>query len=91
MSLLAEDIVEAHWTSLELRIFDTELRQTFLNEAAHLADLRDPREVAFHVGHKAGHASLAERLGYNLQSDGLARARGTGDESVAVGHLTFDG
>ena len=90
VSLLAEDVVETDGAGLELRVLDAELRQAFLNEAAHLAHLRDAAQVALHVGHEAGHAGLAERLGHHLQRDRLTCTRGTGNESVAVSHLTCD-
>ena len=72
---------------MEVRILDTELRATLLDEAAHLSSLADAREVAFHVGHEARNASLAERFGKHLQGDGLSRTRGACNQAVAVGHL----
>ncbi len=89
VSLLAEDVEETHGAGLELRILQPELRQAFLNEAAHLAHLRDAAEVAFHVGHETGHASLAERFGHHLQGDRLSRTCGTRYQSVAVSHLSY--
>ncbi len=42
-------------------------------------------EVALHVGEETRDTHRAERLGHHLQADRLARARGSGDESMAVG------
>jgi len=89
MSLLAVDVEEAHGACLELWILDAELRQALLNESRHLAHLAYSREVSLHVGHKAGHASLAKTLGHHLQRDGLTRTGSAGDKSVTIGHLTY--
>ena len=90
MALFAKDIIEPHGTALELRILDAELGHALLDEAAELTRLRDTAQVALHVGHEAGHACLAECLGYHLQGDGLSCTCGTGNESMTVGHLTFN-
>ena len=90
VALLAEHVVETDGATLEFGILDAELRQALLDEAAHLSYLGDAAEVSLHIGHKAGHACLAECLGHHLQGDGLTCTCGTRDESVAVGHLTCD-
>ena len=90
MSLFAEHIVETNRTSLELRIFESKFRQPFLNESAHFARLTDAGKVAFHVGHETGHADLAEGFSQHLQTDGFARARGSGNQAVTVGHLPLN-
>ncbi len=88
MTLFAEDVVESDGTGLELRVLNAELGHALLDETAHLACLRDAAEVALHISHEAGHACLAERLGHHLQRDGLSCTRGSGNESMTVGHLT---
>ena len=90
MPLLAEHIVEAGGAAGELRILDAEFGKALLDEAAQASGLADTGQVALHVGHEARHAGLAEGLGQHLEGHGLARARGTGDEAVAVGHLAYD-
>ena len=88
MSLFAIYIVQTYGTGLELRILNTKLRESLLNEAAHLSRLRYSAQVTLHVGHEAGHTSLTECLGHHLQRHRLTRTRGTGYESVAVRHLS---
>ena len=88
--LLAEDVEEADGAGLELRVGDAEGVLAFLDEGGHLTRLADAAEVAFHVGHEAGHAGLAEGFGQHLEGDGLAGAGGAGDEAVAVGHAAVD-
>ena len=90
MALFAKHVVEADRTTLELGVLDAELWHALLDEAAEFSYLRDTREVALHVGHEAGHTCLTECLGHHLQGDSLTGTRGTGDESVAVSHLTCD-
>ena len=90
MSLLAKDVEETHGARLELRVLDAELWQAFLNESTHLASLRDTTQVTFHICHEAGDACLAEGLCYHLQGDGLTCTCGSRNQSVAVGHLTYD-
>ena len=87
MSLFAIHVEEACRTAVELWVLNTELRATFLDEAAHLSSLADARKVAFHVGHEARHTRLAEGLSEHLQGDSLTRTRGTGYQAVTVGHL----
>ncbi len=50
-----------------------------------LAGLADAGEVAFDVGGEDRDADAAERLGDDLQGDGLAGAGGAGHQAVAVG------
>ena len=50
-------------------------------------DHQDAGQVAFDVSHEDRYAGGAEAFGHDLQGNGLARARGPGDEAVAVGHL----
>ena len=88
MTLLAKHIIEADGTSLELRVPDTKFRQSFLDETAHFAHLRDAAEVALHIGHEAGYACLTEGFGHHLQRNRLTRTRGTSNQSMPVGHLT---
>jgi hypothetical protein len=51
----------------------------------HAAHLRDAGQVALDVRQEDGHTQVRQTLGQALQGDGLARARGTGDQAVAVG------
>ena len=90
MSLFAENIEETDRAVLELRVLDAEFRETFLNETGEFSDLADTGQVAFHIGHEARNAGLAEGLCQNLQGDRLARTGGTGDKAVAVGHLAHN-
>ena len=91
MSLLAEDIEEPDRTRLELRIVDTEFGQPLLDESTQSARLRNTGEVAFHIGHEARHPRLAECFGQHLKRDGFSCAGGSGNESMPIGHFTFDG
>lgn len=50
------------------------------------ACLGQTREVALDVGQKDRHAQGAEGFGQALQGHGLARARGPGDQAVAIAH-----
>ena len=86
VALLAKDIEETHGAALELGVGDAEGVFAFLDKRTHLASLADAREVALHIGHKAGYAGLAEGLGHHLQGDGLTGARGSGDKPMTVGH-----
>ena len=86
--LLAIDIIESNRARLELRGVKSEFRQSLLDEAAHLSGLADARQVALHVGHEAWHSRLAETFGHHLQRHRFSRTRGTGYESVTVGHFT---
>jgi hypothetical protein len=43
-----------------------------------------------HVGAEHWHALIGEAFGQALQSDGLARSGGAGDEPVAVGEAEID-
>ena len=88
VALFAEHVVETHGTTLELRVLNAELRQALLNEATQLAHLRNTTQVALHVSHEAGNACLTERLCHYLQRHGLTSTRGTGNESVAICHLS---
>ena len=88
VTLLAKNIIETNGTSLKLRIFNAELWKALLNEATHLSHLRNTRKVALHVSHEAGNACLTERLCHYLQRHGLTSTRGTGNESVAICHLS---
>ena len=91
MPLFAKNIVETHRTSLEFRIGDPENILALFNETAHLTCLRDATEVTLHVGHEARYTSLTKSLRQHLQRHRLAGTRGTGDESVAVGHTSTNG
>ena len=91
MSLLPVHVEKAHRAALELRILNAELRQAFLDEARHLTHLGDTAQVAFHVGHEARHASLAEGFRQHLQGDGFTGSGGTGNEAVPAGHLPYKG
>ena len=90
MAALAIDVEHTHGATLKLRIGDTELGATLLDETTHRTLLADTRKVALHIGHKAGHARLREGLGQHLQRYGLTRTRRTGNQAVAVGHTTLD-
>ncbi len=91
VALLAEYIEELHRAALELRVFNAEFRAALLDKAAHGAALADAGEVALHIGHETGNAGLAEGLGQHLQRDGFTGTGGTGNQAVAVGHLSTDG
>ena len=90
MTSLAIDVENTHGATRKLRIGDTELGATLLDETTHRTLLADAREVALHIGHKAGHTRLREGLGQHLQRHGLTRTRRTGDQAVAVGHTALD-
>jgi hypothetical protein len=49
------------------------------------AFLADAGQVALDVGHEHRHADARETLGHGLKGDGLAGARGAGDQAVPVG------
>ena len=91
VALLPVHVEKAHRTALELRILYAELRQALLYEAGKLAYLRDAAEVSLHIGHETGYAGLAESLCQHLQGNGFTGTGGTGDESVAAGHLPLQG
>ena len=61
------------------------LLDALLDLALGLARLRQPGEIALHVGHEHRHADAARALGDALQRHGLAGAGGAGDQPVAVG------
>ena len=88
MTLFAEYVKEADGTRLKLRVLNAELWQTLLDKTTHLTDLRDATEVALHVSHKTGYTCLTESLCHHLQGYRLTSTRSTGNESVAVSHLT---
>ena len=50
------------------------------------ASLGQTRKIALDVGQKDRHAQGAEGFGQALQGHGLARARGPGDQAVAIAH-----
>ena len=88
MTLLSIDIIETNGACLELWVLNTELRESLLDEATHLTHLGDTTEVPFHISHKAGYACLTEGFCHHLQGDRLTCTCGTGNESMAVSHLT---
>jgi len=88
VSLLAKHVEQAGGAGLELRIGHFELVLALFDEARRGAHLADAAQVAFHIGHEARHAHLAERLGQNLQRHRLTRTRGARHEAVPVRHLT---
>lgn len=88
IALLAKYIVESHWTGFELRVGDTELILTFLNEGRKFACLRDAREVALHVCHEARHTCLTESFGKHLQRHGFSGSCCTGNETMTITHFT---
>ena len=90
VTALAIDIKHAHGATRKLRIGNTELGATLLDETTHRALLADTREVALHIGHKARNTRLREGLGQHLQRNGLTRTRRTGNQTVAVSHTTLD-
>ena len=42
-------------------------------------------KITLHIGHEHRHAEIGEPLGERLHRDGLARAGGAGDQTVAIG------
>ena len=90
MSLLAENVVEAHRTGAEGRIVDAELGTALFYESCHLSGLAYAGKVAFHIGHKARDASLAEGFRKHLERDGLSCAGCSGNKPVAVDHFAVD-
>ena len=48
------------------------------------ARLGQPRQIAFHIGHKDRHAHLGKAFGHDLQGDGLAGARCPRNQPVTV-------
>ena len=91
VALLSVHVEKAHGAALELGILYAELRQALLDEAAQLTHLGDAAEVSLHIGHETGDAGLAESLCQHLQGNGFTGTGGSGDESVAAGHLSGEG
>ena len=83
----AEDVPEHDGRAGELEILQAELRGAlgYLRQVA--AGHGDSREIALHVGEKDRHADPRQALCQHLQRHGLARARRTGDQAMAVRHL----
>ena len=67
-----------------------DVSRTRCDPVADLAGHCEPRQVALDVGHEDRHAVRGELLGHQLERFGLARAGGTGDETVPVQHRQRD-
>jgi hypothetical protein len=67
-----------------------ELGLALLGRLARLARLREPRQVALHVGGEHRHAGGRQRLGEQLQRARLAGAGRARDQPVAVHHRQGD-
>jgi hypothetical protein len=87
MSLLAEHIPEHDRTRFAGEILDLKLLCSLDDFWIVRARLTQAAKIAFDVGHEHRHATRTEIFGERLQSDGLSRAGGTGDQAVAVRHL----
>ena len=90
MALLSVYVEESHRAASELRRSDSELGTSLLYEAAHRTCLADTGKVTFHIGHEARHSSLAETFRKNLKSHGLSCSGCSGNETMAVRHLSAD-
>ena len=80
----AEHIPDAHGAALVVETLDAKALDTLLHVLGVLACLRHTGDVALDVGHEHRNARLREALGHNLERNGLACTRGTGDKAVAV-------
>lgn len=72
---------------MEAIVGDAEVGEPLDKLLGRLAGDRHTAHIALHIGEEARHPDIGEVLRERLERDGLARARGTGDETVTVGHL----
>jgi len=80
-------IPEHRRTTRRRIVAQLELADPLLDLHRLAARLAQAGKVTFHVGEKHRHATGTESLGEHLQGDGLAGARGPGDQPVAISHL----
>ena len=85
MSLGAEEIPEHRRCRGKLKVGDADLLDALLYLRVRAAGLGDTGEIALHIGYEHRHPDAREGFRYHLQSDGLPRAGGDGDQPVAVG------
>ena len=88
VAFFSEHVIEPHGASFEFRILDSELSAALLDKPAHLPGLGHSRQVSFHICHKAGNPRLAESFGKSLKRYCLSRTGGSGNQTVAVCHLS---
>ncbi len=84
---LAKHIPERHRAGAVREVGHPHLVEPAGDALRLVAGLGQAAQVALDVGHEYGHPQLGETLGQHLQGDRLARARGTRNQPVAVGHL----
>ena len=82
--LLAEHIPQGAGQPRKLRRRQVVLRNALAELRGHLPRLRDPGEIALHIGHEHRHTDAAKAFREHLQSHGLAGAGGPGDQAMTV-------
>src|SRR5215218_7427126 len=87
MPVLAEHIPKCHWAAAERESIKLQLLEAFLNLGRGRTALTDACEITLNISHEDGHAQLAEVFREDLQGNGFAGARRTGDQAVPIGHL----
>ena len=87
MSLLAEHIPEHDRAGFAGEIVDLKLLCPLDYFRIVCARLAQAGEIAFHVGHEHRHTTCTEIFCECLQRDRFSRARGAGDQAVAVRHF----
>ena len=85
MTLFAVHIPEGDGAGTEGKMAYAAGLQAAFDFLVVFAGLAQARQIALNIRHKNGHAQLGKALGQHLQRDRFARARGPGDEAVAVG------
>ncbi len=86
MALLSEDVPERDRATRKREAGESQFFHPVLQFGIVVARLADSGEIALHIGGENGHADAAEAFRHHLQRDGLARARGSGDQTVAIRH-----
>ena len=87
MALFAKEIPKYDGKSLILQVQPNDggaIHERFMQFVLGRARLRNPSQVALHIGHEYGHTGGRKSLGQDLQGHRLARARRSGDQSMAI-------